>query len=63
MGDLESVSIHNGDALLVLDKKKGGVIKEARHVAVVVLRISNLLDNFLFPVDQLQWLVLDTNNY
>jgi hypothetical protein len=67
--DFVCVSVHNGDGRLVLDKEEGvediGVIKEVRHLAVVVVvvRISNLLDNFLFPVDQLQWLVIDTSNY
>jgi hypothetical protein len=31
-----------------------GVAKEARHVVVAGGMISNLLDNFIFPVNQLQ---------
>jgi hypothetical protein len=67
MSDFVCVSVHNDDGCFVLDKEEGvegiGVAKEARHVEVVEVRISNLLNNFLFPVDQLQWLVKGTSKY
>jgi hypothetical protein len=52
------VSVHNGNGCCVLDKEEGveniGVTKEAKHVVVTVGRISNLLDDFLLSVNQLQ---------
>jgi hypothetical protein len=62
------VSVHNGDAPHVLDKEEGvkGIVvaNEAKHVVVTVLvRISNSFDDFIFPIDQLQWLFIDTSNY
>jgi hypothetical protein len=27
------------------------------------VRISNSFDDFIFPIDQLQWLFIDTSNY
>jgi hypothetical protein len=62
------VSVHNGDAPHVLDKEEGvkGIVvaNEAKHVVVTVLvRISNSFDDFIFPIDQLQWLAFNTSNY
>jgi hypothetical protein len=50
------VSVHNGDAFSVIGQEELvegiGVAKEAKHVVDTILaRISNLLDNFLFPVN------------
>jgi hypothetical protein len=59
------VSVHNDDGSCVLDKEEGvegtGVAKETRRVVEDGVRNSNLLDDFLFPVDQLQWSVRLTN--
>jgi hypothetical protein len=45
MGDFVSVSVHDGQACLILDKEVGVkgivVVKEARHIVVDVVTISN----------------------
>jgi hypothetical protein len=61
------VSVNYSNGLLVFDKEEGvediGVANEAKHVVVHVGRISNLLDDFIFPINQLQWFFTDTRNY
>jgi hypothetical protein len=62
-----SLSVNNGDGCCVFDKEEGvdgiWVAKEARYVVIVEGRISNLLEDFLFPIDQLQWFIQDTSKY
>jgi hypothetical protein len=66
-GDFVCLSIHNVDDCCFIGKEEGvegiGVAKETKHVVVHVGRLSNLLDDFLFPIDQLQWFVIDTSYY